>query len=97
MFNGRHPHTYLPVQITSWPIHTLLHLHLGSRRLGAMAADEDTATVVSGIVTGLAALCVALRFFVRVRTKVGVSWDDCWILIGLLLTLATGGLIIWGK
>lgn len=62
-----------------------------------MSSSEDTATVVSGIVTGLASICVALRFFVRVRTKVGVSWDDWWIFIGLLLTLLTGGLIIWGN
>ena len=63
----------------------------------SMPSSEDTATVVSGIVTGLATICVALRFFVRVRTKVGVSWDDWWIFIGLLLTLLTGGLIIWGN
>ena len=62
-----------------------------------MAGDEDTATVISGVVTGLATVCVALRFFVRVRTRIGVSYDDWGILVGLLLTLTTGGLIIWGE
>ncbi|KAL8800462.1 MAG: hypothetical protein Q9182_005174 [Xanthomendoza sp. 2 TL-2023] len=43
-----------------------------------MASSEDTATIVSGIVTGLATLCVALRFFVRIRIKVGVGGFIIW-------------------
>jgi len=52
--------------------------------------------VASGIVTGLAVMCVALRFYTRIRTKAGIAWDDWWILIGLLTTLLTGGLLLWG-
>lgn len=59
--------------------------------LNAMAGEA-----ASGVVTGLATLCVALRFFVRVRIKVRIGWDDWWMLIGLLLTLVTGGVIICG-
>lgn len=52
--------------------------------------------VASGIVTGLAVICVALRFYTRIRTKAGIAWDDWWILIALLTTLLTGGLLLWG-
>jgi hypothetical protein len=52
--------------------------------------------VASGVVTGLAAICVALRFYIRIRTKAGIAWDDWWILIGLLTSLLTGGLLLWG-
>lgn len=52
--------------------------------------------VASGIVTGLAAICVALRFYTRIRTKAGIGWDDRWILIALLTTLLTGGILLWG-
>ena len=52
--------------------------------------------VASGMVTALAAICVALRFYTRIHVKVGIAWDDWWILVGLLLTLLTGGLLLWG-
>lgn len=61
------------------------------------SSSTSTATVVaSGIVTGLATLCVALRFFTRMRTKVGIAWDDWWILVGLLATLLCSALLLWG-
>jgi formate hydrogenlyase subunit 3/multisubunit Na+/H+ antiporter MnhD subunit len=61
------------------------------------SASQSTGTMVaSGVVTSLAAICVALRFYVRVHIKAGLAWDDWWILIGLLTTLLTGGLLIWG-
>ena len=56
----------------------------------------NSSTIGSGIVTGLAALCVALRFYVRIRIKVGIGWDDWLILLGLLLTLLAGALVIYG-
>lgn len=62
------------------------------------ASEEDsTATLaVSGVITGLALITVALRFFVRVRMKTRIQWDDWFILIAMLLTLLEGGLILAG-
>lgn len=59
----------------------------------ASSSDSTGTMVASGIVTGLAALSVGLRFYVRIRVKrVGLSWDDWWNLTRLVLTLLTGGL-----
>ena len=67
------------------------------RRAMANSPDDSTATMVaSGIVTGLATICVALRFFARLRIKAGIAWDDWFILIGLLTTLLSGSLLLWG-
>jgi hypothetical protein len=60
------------------------------------SSDSSGTMVASGISTGLATLCVALRFYTRIRTKAGVAWDDWWILVGLLTMLLTGGLLLWG-
>ena len=58
---------------------------------------EGTGTLVaSALVTGFAIVAVALRFYVRMRLKVGVAWDDWSIFIGLVLTLITAGLLVWG-
>ncbi|MCJ1251885.1 hypothetical protein MMC30_009123 [Trapelia coarctata] len=60
--------------------------------------DGSTATLaVSGAITGLATICVALRFFVRIRMKINIAWDDWFILIALLVTLLEGGLILAGN
>lgn len=64
---------------------------------GNSSGDDAGTTVASGIFTGLAALCVASRFYVRTKIKVGIAWDDWWVFIGLLLTLLLGGLLIWGN
>jgi len=61
-------------------------------------AEDSTATlVVSGIVTGLGIICVALRFLVRIRMKVHLGWDDWWCLISMLATLLSGALLIAGR
>lgn len=65
--------------------------------MNTSSADSTTTSVASGVVTGLAAICVALRFYVRIRLKAGVGWDDYMILIGLLLTLISGAVLLWGK
>lgn len=59
-------------------------------------AEEIKTTVVVGTVSGIAIISVALRFYVRIRLKVGVAWDDWWIFTGLVLTFLTGGLLLWG-
>lgn len=60
--------------------------------------EDSTATLaVSGVITALATICVALRFFVRLRiSKVRLAWDDWFILIALLVTLLEGGLTLAG-
>lgn len=63
---------------------------------GVRTPEGTGTTAASGVVTGLATLCVAVRFYTRIRTKVHLSWDDWFILIGLLLTLLTAGLLVWG-
>jgi hypothetical protein len=63
----------------------------------ASSYSTTATTVTSGVITGLAVLCTALRFYVRVNLKVGIAWDDWWILVGLLSYLLAGGLLLWGK
>ena len=59
------------------------------------AYDPTATTVASGIITGIAVICTALRFYVRVHGKAGIAWDDWWILAGLLSYLLTGGLLLY--
>lgn len=59
--------------------------------------SEGTGTLVaSAVITGFAIVAVALRFYVRMRLKVGVAWDDWSIFAGLVLSLITAGLLVWG-
>ena len=60
-------------------------------------STSTATTAASATVTGLALIAVVLRFYVRIRFKAGLAWDDWWILVGLLLTLLTGGLLLWSK
>ena len=53
-------------------------------------------TAASTAVTVLAIVAVALRFWTRRIIKVGYGWDDWWILIGVLLLLATGATLLYG-
>lgn len=53
-------------------------------------------TIAAGVAMGLATMFVALRFYVRVRIKKDVEWNDWVLLIGLLMALLTGGLLLWG-
>ncbi|KAF7511194.1 hypothetical protein GJ744_005091 [Endocarpon pusillum] len=59
------------------------------------AYDPTVTTVISGVITGIAVLCTALRFYVRVHGKAGIAWDDWWILAGLLSYLLTAGLLLY--
>lgn len=68
------------------------------RAMDSHTQEEDSTSTlaVSASVTGVALICVALRFFVRIRMKVHVGWDDWFILIAMLVTLLEGGLILAG-
>lgn len=61
------------------------------------ASGSDTAaTVVGAVVIVLAVIFVALRFYVRITTHVGLKWDDWLILIAVLLFILTAVLVVWG-
>ncbi|KAI9708056.1 MAG: hypothetical protein M1820_004260 [Bogoriella megaspora] len=49
------------------------------------------------IVTGAAVVFVALRFYVRTSTKVGLGWDDWLLLAAIMLTILTNGLVFWAS
>lgn len=61
-----------------------------------MAGEDSASLVATGISFALAIISVVMRFYVRVRTKAGLAWDDWWILIGLIMALLTGSLLMWG-
>lgn len=66
--------------------------------MGQETSTNSSGTIVAAaIVAALAVICVALRFYTRIRTKAGIAWDDWWILISLLTSLLIGGLLFWGK
>lgn len=58
--------------------------------------NSKATTVASIAVFILAVLSVALRFYARRLIKARIGSDDWWILTGLLLTLSTGGLLLYG-
>ena len=62
---------------------------------GSKPASGTGTTVASGIIILLTVICVLLRFFARIRFKAGLGWDDWWILVALLITLLTCGLLVW--
>ena len=64
--------------------------------MGDSPVNSMATTVASGVVTGLATICVAPRFYIWMRTKAVVAWDDRWIITGLLSTLLSGALVLWG-
>ena len=64
--------------------------------MGIPDSGKVTLTV-STIILVLAFFAVALRFWVRWITKVGISSDDWWILIGISLSMITGSTLLYGK
>lgn len=58
--------------------------------------DSKVTHVISRIAFGFAFICVALRFYTRLRIRVRLGWDDWWILIGFLMTSLTYALLQWG-
>jgi hypothetical protein len=64
--------------------------------MGVSSAQSRAATTASTLVAVLAVTAVVLRFFTRRITKAGIGADDWWILVGLLFTLLTGGLLLFG-
>ncbi len=52
--------------------------------------------IVACIILTLAWFAVVLRFYTRWITKAGFAADDWWILVGILLSLITGGTLLFG-
>ena len=62
------------------------------------ADDSGTATIaVGGVVIALALIFVVLRFYVRITSRARLWWDDWLIAAAVVSTLATAGLLLWGK
>lgn len=60
-----------------------------------LTLDSRATTSISRVAFALAVLFVSLRFYTRRRLKIQIGWDDWWILIGLLMTFLTYGLLLW--
>jgi nitrate reductase gamma subunit len=58
--------------------------------------SSKTTTASSAIFVVLALVSVALRFYTRTQVKASIAADDWWILVGLVLTCITGGLLLYG-
>ncbi|KAH6706285.1 hypothetical protein BKA61DRAFT_580541 [Leptodontidium sp. MPI-SDFR-AT-0119] len=60
------------------------------------SAQARATTTASTIVSVLAVISVALRFWTRRIIKAGYKADDWWILVGLVFMLSTGGVLLYG-
>ena len=59
--------------------------------------DSGRPIVESTIASGtLATISVVLRLIVKASTKVGLTFDDYWIVLSLLMYWAYGTVMIWG-
>lgn len=78
----------------------VVHASVGTDHLTTISDnltfENSVTTVISCIGIGLAVISVALRFYIRLRIKAGIGWDDWWILIGLLMSCLTIALLFWG-
>lgn len=64
---------------------------------GSNDAEQTSTFAVGGFVVVLAIISVVLRIYVRITTRVGLGWDDWFILASVVLTLLTAALLLWGK
>lgn len=59
---------------------------------------EPTSTIaLGGLVISLAIIFVALRFYIRLSTKVGLWWDDWLLFAAVIATILTAVLVLWGS
>lgn len=60
-------------------------------------SDDQTATlVISGMVIVIAVISVILRLYVRIYTRVGIGWDDGFIIAAVVITVCTAIILLWG-
>lgn len=64
--------------------------------MGHIPEPARSTIIVSTIILFIAWIAVALRFYVRWITKVGIASDDWWILVGILLAFITGTTYLYG-
>lgn len=60
-------------------------------------SSGDATLAVSGVVIALAVISVALRFYTRKFTRLGLGGDDWLILVAVIATLLTAVLLLWGN
>ncbi|KAI8959583.1 hypothetical protein F5Y11DRAFT_359093 [Daldinia sp. FL1419] len=60
-------------------------------------SDGDVTLAVSGVIIALATMSVALRFYTRKFTRLGLKADDWLIMAAVVAALATAALLLWGN
>lgn len=61
-----------------------------------MASNEDATTAAGATMIALSVIVVACRFYMRLKLKSGLKWDDWFILISLLSLITAGVLVVAG-
>ncbi|MCJ1312447.1 hypothetical protein MMC25_006121 [Agyrium rufum] len=59
--------------------------------------DQTAALTVGGFVVVLAIFTVVARFYARTLSKAGLGWDDWLILVAVVVTVLTAGLLLWSN
>jgi hypothetical protein len=67
-----------------------------SIKMGHIPEPARTTIIVSTIILFIAWVAVALRFYIRWVTKLGIAADDWWILAGIILSFITGTTYLYG-
>lgn len=61
-----------------------------------MASNEDATTAAGATMIALSVIVVACRFYMRLKLKSGLKWDDWFILISLISLITAGVLVVAG-
>lgn len=59
-------------------------------------SNEDATTAAGATMIALSVIVVACRFYMRLKLKSGLKWDDWFILISLLSLITAGVLVVAG-
>lgn len=59
-------------------------------------SNEDATTAAGASMIALSVIVVACRFYMRLKLKSGLKWDDWFILISLLSLITAGVLVVAG-
>lgn len=59
-------------------------------------SNEDATTAAGATMIALSVIVVVCRFYMRLKLKSGLKWDDWFILISLLTLITAGVLVVAG-
>ncbi|KAI3395067.1 hypothetical protein diail_1824 [Diaporthe ilicicola] len=65
-----------------------------SNRDATAGDDEDTTTAAGATMIALSVIVVVCRFYIRLKLKSGLKWDDWFILISLTSIITAGVLVV---